>query len=270
MITLIAITALFGVTQSAPSVDWKTALREDARNVLGTERIVRTKNPFNAGEKSTEIEYYGRLMSEIVRTTASAKRLRNKGDLAGAALEYIGLLQKFPNTESTRLDLFDIYAEAGEWRKAYIVLAPELDRSSSPKSIYRASLATALMGKVFEGQRDFLFSEIRGDNEPSQIDFVNAIPKGSSAREVVLLSLLAIVVDEFAHGELREETLEIYAKYAAGIDWGNPIIAYCLGHTYVRRDRMIEAEIYLAPAVERATGMLKEEIVELLIRARGG
>lgn len=249
-------------------LSFREALRRDAITLVGKERIVQTKNVAPQGELISMEEYVARLTTAHAELIDKLRVLRPAGQLKEAVQATLDCLAYFPNSQSARMDLFDLYFELRQWHKAYAAVAPEA--IDDHRLVLRSCLASSLMGKTYPGQREFLLTWILGSNGRDRELILSCLPAGESAKEIVFLSLVAIGQREFLYGSLGEYNAALYLKYAAAMDWGNPLIAEMLGKIYVRSNRMIEAEIYLASAVERAKGSFEWDIHELLRRARGG
>ncbi len=162
--------------------------------------------------------------------------------------------------------LADAYFRLGLNVRAYELLAPLANPYAMDRNLLRASLAASRRGEVYPGQRQYCVRLIctRFYEEMAQEVLSSSVPTGSSSRDVMLMSLLAIGLESSAweHNEVY------YYGQALSMDANNPLALWKLGDIHLRNERWAQAVTSYERALFRAQGPMRGPIEQNLYLAR--
>jgi len=196
----------------------------------------------------------------VVRESKACLALA-KHDLPGAIGRLKRDLVASPRPESAYyMSILDLDLRRSDYADAYRVAAAVLSLYGDPSRsdvplvpedqlLIRASLAAAMMGEVYKGQREFCVKLVNHNDLPS---FRKDYPQGDSPNDVACLSCLGIDVDDF---------LELALK----LDPGDPWASLRLGDAYAAAFQYSKGIAVLESGLKRNdTGFAHDYMVNAL------
>jgi tetratricopeptide (TPR) repeat protein len=183
---------------------------------------------------SKEVEAHA---SKVEAESDACLEMARKGDLDGAKRQLKSFLLTEPyggyallNLELLGVPLLDIQLEHGEYAAAYDVASSFIRGGNTSEDLMlRASLASACLGQVYPGQREYCMQRIIGGNGNGTV--AEAMPKGDTPEILAFLSGMAIGCRMEAG---RESDAIAYLEQALKLDPANPYACLFLGDDYAK------------------------------------
>ena len=110
------------------------------------------------------------MLNREVIAIENAKKLWEEGERTKAISTLRDVIGMYPDGLATRLTLFDFYIDMHRWKDAYVALAPETQWNGYDDHLLRVSYASARLGRVYEGQREYVIKEIMSRSSGIQED----------------------------------------------------------------------------------------------------
>jgi predicted Zn-dependent protease len=196
-------------------------------------------------------------MNKKIGTSLLRAFVLNSNGNALAAVKLIRpLYEEFDHNPMFVRTLADSYFRLGRVNDAYDVLAPLTRRGADPDLLLRASLAAALRGESYEGQREFCidsFTRLINWVDPAQL-----MPSATGQQELVALSFLGLGATSVTYAQ--DSNAEFYLTRELALDPGNPFACYLLGETLMGVKRYREAAEMFKTGEARAKGALLEAL----------
>ena len=171
-------------------------------------------------------------------------------------------LDRYPNNRpSIGFRLADLYFRVGRNADAYRLLAPLATEQASKETLLRASVAAALRGEVYPGQRAYCARSILRYYETD--DRPEYVPQGETPAAVLTLSLLATAAECSSHHEAPN--VRYYGGLALRRDPGNPLACHLLAYYASEDRRYAEAILLLRQGAARARGDLADSFRSRLL-----
>ena len=147
--------------------------------------------------------------------------------------------------------LADLYVALGRYGDAYRLMAPLATADADEPTLLRCSVAAALRGEVYLGQRAYCVASVHRhwsdvDDRPEYL------PRGESPDAVLTLSLLATAVEASSHHDV--EVVRLYGGLALKRDPGNPLVCELFSDYALAERRLPEAIAYLERGLSRTSG----------------
>jgi hypothetical protein len=200
--------------------------------------------------------YRARIYSNVVKASIG-RDLVHKGFLSQGK----DVFEKGLSTDMTELyglPLMDLELTHDDAIDAYKIAAAFMKfPGSSIELQLRASLAAALVGEVYQGQREFVEQHIKISMCKDSID---ACPQGDSPNAVAILSALAIANDDYCQAN-RVDAIP-YASLVLRLDPGNPGACDLLGEAIAQTTyNYTQAIGVFMKGISRAKGVTKLQLL---------
>jgi hypothetical protein len=168
--------------------------------------------------------------------------------------------------------LFDAQIKARNYSQAYATIIPNLLRFGIPRDSFgvdvdskmRASLASALLGQVFDGQKQVCFNAM-GYGMQSQPEFAMLMPKRSDAKTIAAMSATVLPL---LTGTSSGQDLSFYSDLAQRLDPNEPMFALVRAGILAQRKQYRQAQTVLESAARTATGIVATEVAQMLLAVR--